>query len=381
MTLPTFIAHADWSINPDKCHVAVAQLMTDRTYRAVSLGPAQPLSMVQGDLRTGLNVAGLGPGQLWAGFDLPIGLPRAYAEKVGVVFWPDFLALLGHEPWHQFADVAASAVEVSLHRPFYPARPGGAQRSDLYEALGLTRPQVRRRCDGNDAESMFWTLGGKQIGKAALAGWTYLSAVPADALRLWPFQGPLTKLLDGDPGVVVVSETYPREFYQYFRRSFNGRGSKRNVEDRLEWMPDLLRWSDALEVNWQGDVQERVEAGFSAESHGEDEFDAVVGLLGMISVIMGAVDSGEPEDDPAVTNIEGWILGRSSDPAGSMSRQTTTEAAWSSLAVVSSEEQRASIEATLRRLIEFARDLGYRDDEVTALLERCLSEEPLTVHV
>jgi hypothetical protein len=30
----------------------------------------------------------------------------------------------------------------------------------------------------------------------------------------------------------------------------------------------------------------------------------------MISVLRGATPSGEPPDDPAVTTLEGWILGR-----------------------------------------------------------------------
>ena len=373
MSLPTFIAHADWSINPEKRQVAVAELTAEHHYRVMSLGPAQPLLTAPGDLRLGLNVAPLGPGQLWVGLDFPIGLPRAYAEQAGITFFPDFLPLIGKEPWDRFADVGATADDVSLHRPFYPARPGGTRQTHLYEGLGLTRQQIRRRCDGNDAESIFWTLGGKQVGKAALAGWTFLSTVPAQAVRLWPFHGPLTKLLDGDPAAVVVSETYPREFYQYFRTSFNGRGSKRKREDRLDWIPDLLRWGDALEVEWQEEPRQRVESGFSEEANGEDEFDAVVGLLGMISVITGVVDSGEPEDDPAVTAVEGWILGRKSDPA-SFSRRNATDAAWSNLAVMPQEAQRASIEATVRRLVAFARDVGYSNDEVMALVGHCLYE-------
>lgn len=36
----------------------------------------------------------------------------------------------------------------------------------------------------------------------------------------------------------------------------------------------------------------------------------MVGLLGMISVVTGALESGEPTDDSAVLRVEGWILGR-----------------------------------------------------------------------
>ena len=42
-------------------------------------------------------------------------------------------------------------------------------------------------------------------------------------------------------------------------------------------------------------------------------FDAVVGLLGMIAVVTGAIDAGVPSDDPAVISTEGWILGRAAN--------------------------------------------------------------------
>jgi len=373
MPVPAFIAHADWNANPEKRYVAVAEMTAEGHYRVVSLGPAELPDDMGGDLRTGLNVADLGPGQLWAGFDFPLGLPRAYAERTDITYFPDFLPLIGHGPWDHFADIVPSADEISLHRPFYPVRPGGtARQSDLYAGLGLTHEQVRRRCDGNDSETMFWTLGGKHVGAAALAGWSYLAAVPAERISIWPFAGPLATLMNGDTDTVVVSETYPREFYQYFRTSFNGRGSKRKQKDRLNWIGDLFRWADILGVSWQGEISKRVAAGFSATAEGEDEFDAIVGLLGMISVVTGAMEPGEPTDDKAVISVEGWILGRPSDGALSMSRLKATNAAWNSLAVMPHEEQRASIEATVVRLVAFARDVGYSDDDVTNLVARSL---------
>jgi hypothetical protein len=331
---------------------------------------------MNGDLRIGLNVADRGAGQLWAGFGFPIGLPRAYAERAGISFFPDFLPLIGHERWHRFAEVAAAADEIGLHRPFYPARPGGeVQHAHLHEGLGLTLQQIRRRCDGNDSETMFWTLGGKHVGRAALDGWSYLSDVSPERIRYWPFHGPLTSLLNGDADIVVATETYLREFYQYFRTSFNGKGSKRKREDRLNWVAHLLRWADVLGVSWEEGIGQRVTAGFSDDLNGEDEFDATVGLLGMISVIAGAMESGEPRDDPDVTSVEGWILGRPADRAVSMSRLKATTAAWNNLAGMPKEEQRASIEATVARLVAFARNVGYSDGDVMNLVARSLGKD------
>jgi hypothetical protein len=355
---------------------------------------------MDGDLRIGMNVHGLGTGQLMAGFDFPIGVPRAYGERAGITFFPDFLPLIGHEPWHRFAEVAERAHEVSIHRPFYPARPGGTLQSHLYDGLGLSRQQIRRRSDGNDAETIFWTLGGKQVGKAALAGWEYLSAVRPESVRLWPFQGPLTALLDGGPDTVVVTETYPREFYQHFRSGTSG--SKTKQEDRLQWIPSLFRWADGLGVSWGTEVVGRVEAGFSADINGEDEFDAVVGLLGMISVVTGAIESGEPRDDSAVINVEGWILGRRAtrwDPPLErwlpneqglpIKREVPIDPQVPPLPMITADHDeppesgqsskpeatgdlRAPLEATFAGLITIARTVGYSDDDLIDLFQRVL---------
>jgi hypothetical protein len=308
--LPPSIAHADWGTDPKKRQVAVAELHSDGHYRIVTLSAAQSITQMAGDLRLGFHLP-RGRGQLLVGFDLPFGLPRAYAALAGISFFPEFLPDIGHGPWARFAECAALPAEVSIHRPFYPARSGGTKRAHLYDGLGLTREQIRRRADGSDAETMFWTLGGKQVGKAALCGWAYLSAVTAQKLAFWPFHGSLATLLHGDPTGVVVAEAYPREFYQYFRSGVGGRGSKRNHEDRLRWMEGLLEWAEVSGVLWSADVLSRVKGGFSEGRNGEDEFDAVVGLIGMIAVVTGKIPSGEPETDTAIRTVEGWILGRS----------------------------------------------------------------------
>lgn len=202
--------------------------------------------------------------------------------------------------------------EIALHRPFYPARPGGTLLNHLYHQLGMTCEQLRRRCEGNDAETLFWTLGGKQVGKAALSGWRFLASARPGEVKFWPFEGQLALLLNG-AGDVVVAETYPAEFYRHFRTGPAGRGSKRKQADRFRWIPALLDWALSVGVAWEPEVLQRVHAGFSAGGNGEDEFDAVVGLVGMIAVVNGALPSGEPTDDPAVTSVEGWILGRASN--------------------------------------------------------------------
>ena len=259
-----------------------------------------------------------------------------------MAFFPDLLADLGHGRWAQFSDVAALPGEITLHRPFYPMRPGGTKRAHLSDALGIDPPALRRRCEGQDAEALFWTLGGKQVGKAALSGWRLLAAASQPApsggrspsrgpapspgpVRLWPFHGPLVALLD-DPTVSVVAETYPREFYQYVRPDPAGTRrapwSKRRRSDRLEWTPRLLDWAERLGVSWDGHVRRRVAEGCAEGANGEDEFDAVVGLLGMIAVACGVLPSGEPGDDPEVGAVEGWILGRRASAGSAVTSPT-----------------------------------------------------------
>ena len=45
------------------------------------------------------------------------------------------------------------------------------------------------------------------------------------------------------------------------------------------------------------------------DNHGEDRFDAVVGLFGMLNVVLGRRDPGDPTDE-TIRSIEGWILGQ-----------------------------------------------------------------------
>jgi hypothetical protein len=53
-------------------------------------------------------------------------------------------------------------------------------------------------------------------------------------------------------------------------------------------------------------LKEMIGKGFS---DGNDAFDAAVGLFGMLGVVLGQRQSGEPQDK-AITAIEGWILGQ-----------------------------------------------------------------------
>ncbi len=201
-------------------------------------------------------------------------------------------------------------------RPFYPARPGGRRRQQLLDGLGLDEwSDLLRRCDRRPATrpaacALFWTLGGSQVGKAAIAGWRDLLAPALRAgldVGLWPFQGPLDDLLARHR--FVVAETYPAEVYGHLDLTLRRHGGKRSQAARRASAAPCSPSCDGCGIVAEPAARAEIEDGFGAGASGEDRFDAVVGLLGMLNVVLGRRPSGEP-DDPVVRRIEGWILGQ-----------------------------------------------------------------------
>src|ERR1700721_2243563 len=95
----------------------------------------------------------------------------------------------------------------------------------------------RRTSTRGDTCVLFWTLGGNQVGRAAIIGWRdvlgpALRCYPTQVL-IWPFQGTLGSLLA--PSRIVFAETYPTEFYRHldvtFPRSKAGKKSGKRVQN------------------------------------------------------------------------------------------------------------------------------------------------------
>jgi hypothetical protein len=112
----------------------------------------------------------------------------------------------------------------------------------------------------------------------------------------------------------VLVETYPRVYYSCIEPVSGAKSvwSKRAQSDLLKRIPRLLDWAASLGIDRDPDVLTRVKDGFSAESDGEDEFDAVVGLIAMLGAPRGVMPIREP-DREFVRTVEGWILGRVQD--------------------------------------------------------------------
>jgi mannose-6-phosphate isomerase-like protein (cupin superfamily) len=254
-----------------------------------------------------------GGGCVFAGFDFPIGLPAAYADRAGVSSFRDVLPALGQGEWGRFFDPAERPEEISLRRPFYPLRPGGSKREHLHRGLGLDAPELLRACDRatatrRAAAPLFWTIGGQQVGKAAIVGWRDLLQPALNdpelelELALWPFDGPLEELFA--PGRLVVAETYPTEFHAHLGVDL-GRASKREKDTRAGAGDALLDWSRRRAVELEPELELELRDGFASDG----AFDAVVGLFGMLNVVMKYRAPGEP-DEEQIRRIEGWMLGQ-----------------------------------------------------------------------
>ncbi len=245
------------------------------------------------------------------GVDAPIGLPERYRR--GHAGFPAFLATLS--PESEFFAVADTPDQISHTRPFYPNRgAAGVRRQDLLTGLGLTSSdQLLRLCEQSAANwpaasPLFWTLGAKQVGKGAICLWRDL-LLPAlrseDPPAIWPFDGLLAPLLYTRG--TVIAETYPAHAMRQIELGFAG--SKTRRSDRLNVSERLRAIMHGLAAEPGAALLAEIATGFGAGSDGEDRFDSLVGLLGMLQVVRDP-SLDRPPDIEAVLSWEGWILGR-----------------------------------------------------------------------
>jgi len=305
------IIHCDWSVQPAKRWAVRALWQNDAYY----LLPPEP---VTADLLTPR------PNQVrFVGVDVPLGLPLAYARQVSCDSFIELLPQLGQGEWGDFFRPAETVLEIDLKRPFYPQRPGGTKQKHLLDRLNLAdMDQLRRLCDRATADrraaaALFWTMGAQQVGKAAITFWRdWLQPAWRDdgqnQLGLWPFQGSLFDLLATRS--VVVAEAYPSEFYHHLGVDFPrvaGRPSGKRVRvDRQRNGDVLFDWVATRAITLSDRLMLLMRDGFGDTAVGEDQFDATVGAMGMINVVLGDRAAGEPCDH-VLRLIEGHILGQS----------------------------------------------------------------------
>jgi len=252
------------------------------------------------------------------GFDFPVGLPIVLGPSLKVSAFRQVLRNLADGRWPDFLQPAEKIDQVGPTRPFFPARnlpKGVVSRQGLAEALGAASyDDLLRRCDRPSAErratsSLFFLVGGQQVGKAAIAGWRELILPNADggATAHWPFDGALAELLA--PGRTVLCETYPGQFTRPLGLTVGTGGrSKRRQVDRQAQATALLGNAAEMDLALEPALRRQIEDGFGPGAQGEDAFDSLVGLLGMFLVLTGRLGEGCPWNDPDLA-LEGWILG------------------------------------------------------------------------
>lgn len=309
---PGIVAHADWSVAPAKRWLCVAS----RHRGAYVIAAPEPVG-VPAELPERL-VTQAADERVLLGVDFPLGVPLPWARSCRLSSFRELLERAGGGAWRDFYELCEAPEDIRPRRPFYPKRPGGTAQQHLVDGLGLSSTDaLRRRCERrtntrNAASPLFWTLGGQQVGRAAISGWQELLKPAARArtpgLKLWPFDGGLARLLE--PGVCVVAETYPAESATQIGLKAPRRGwSKRRQSDRAMHALAISRWAFRRRVTIGDDLLPLLRDGFPNVRVGEDQFDALLGVCGMLEVIVG----GRPEMPPMSNErrvIEGWILGQ-----------------------------------------------------------------------
>lgn len=309
MSLPfTRLIHADWSTGAAKRWAATAE-------RSGTEGWIVEAPKLVGQMTDFSKEIFRTPQPPLVGFDFPIGVPEFYGRQTGLSDFRHALEQFGRGEWSRFYEVAERGEEVSLHRPFYPrVSSASAKQIHLLDGLGATHINVlRRRCelatsDRRAACSLFWTLGGNQVGKAAITGWRDLVG-PAlrKGAKLWPFDGSLEQL--ARENVPVLAETYPTEAYGHVGVRFPAGGSKQRQDDRRQAMRGLIGRCAQHGIELTSLMKVQIESGFGVSKEGEDAFDAAMGLFGMIEVVEGRRREG-PQTPPAFAAWEGWIMGQ-----------------------------------------------------------------------
>jgi hypothetical protein len=307
-SLPHVIVHADWGTKPKKRWAVRA------TLDAGSYDLSAPFLIPSAsDLLSDAVAAAKDGRTTLLGFDFAMGIPIAYAKRSGA---KSFLDLIARADADFFAPVASLEL-VTQERPFLATMAKGNTENALRMRLGLDASTQLRRCETSpgtyrgDACCIFIPKPAKQVAGATRTGWSEVlqSALrsPARAegvIRVWPFDGALADLVQ--PGNVCVAETYPGELYAHLAMV----GNSKTVQTwRQAHAAHLLAAARETATKLHPLLAAQIASGFGDRSEGEDPFDATVGVLGMIRIVLGLGCCDAPTDDD-VSRYEGWIVGR-----------------------------------------------------------------------
>jgi hypothetical protein len=216
--------------------------------------------------------------------DVPLGLPADYAEVRKLN--GGFLSWLSHRPGKDWRKLVVNSIaEQDARHPFV------VFKKDEKKAEGKF---PLRRCEElTKGESLYWCVGGKQVGKAALQFW-HDALIPLrdefqDKLAVWPFESTKRKS-------VIVAECYPAMLYdQIWRR----RVTKTNPCDIVDAVLEKQREDLCVHVDdktWLHGVSS------------EDEFDMLTVALDTAKVGGEQAKILSRQDLPVIKNVEGWMI-------------------------------------------------------------------------
>jgi hypothetical protein len=215
--------------------------------------------------------------------DVPIGLPSDFNEVLGE--HNGFLEWLAHRDGDWRNLVACSIAEQTADRPFVVCRKGEKKRDGRFPL---------RVCDRlTQAESTYWCVGGKQVGKAALQFW-YDTLRPlqshfGERLGVWPFEP-----IEGKD--VVIAECYPAMFYE-------------RVWNRQVTKTDPCNVVDAVNAKRQEIARPCDEKTWLHAVSSEDEFDMFTVALAIAKSNGNLLRVLTAPELLQVRTVEGWMLG------------------------------------------------------------------------
>ena len=206
---PRFFVSADWSKDPGKRSVYVADLSERLIYRETrpdwALGSLMALARQLSE-----------QGSTLVGVDLVLGVPRSYWELVLAEprygqpsTFIDWLARLDSDSgFFDPANTVKDHEQWRVDRPWFHVPPG---KGGLTSFTQKTRDGLRRRIDQKTGAKPVFVVSGipGTVGSGTRDFWQELAACLASDrhFAVWPFDGPLSELLRTKG--VVLAETYP----------------------------------------------------------------------------------------------------------------------------------------------------------------------------
>lgn len=115
--------------------------------------------------------------------------------------------------------------------------------------------------------------------------------------------------------MTVIAETYPAAAANLLGIRIPLPGKTSQVARKAAGV-DITRVTETYGIAPSAELRVAIDDGFGPRKDGEDPFDALLGLLGMIAVATGAQATGigTPDEPPYVRTVEGWILGVAARP-------------------------------------------------------------------